>query len=138
MKRIVFILSVFLSCHVFAAVRMPELKWSVSYSADKQLSQGKEIPAIVPGAVQLDIARAENIHPMFLMTITSNMVGWKICITPIRLSLKNRFYLHPNVLFCFKRYRLPVRNIFERRKVILSGRNVYICKSRPDRQAATR
>lgn len=75
MKRIVFILSVFLSFHVFAAVRMPELKWSVSYSADKQLSQGKEIPAIVPGAVQLDIARAEN-YPPYVFSDNYKQYGW--------------------------------------------------------------
>ena len=41
------------------------LKWQLAYTSSKTEEIEKWIPAVVPGAVQLDIARAENYGPFY-------------------------------------------------------------------------
>ncbi len=43
----------------------PELKWELGYASTSNAKPQKWIPANVPGAVQLDIARAENYAPLY-------------------------------------------------------------------------
>lgn len=75
MKKTIFILFVFLSCPLLAVERMPDLKWVLSYSADKQLSVKDSISAIVPGAVQLDIARSKD-YPPYIFSDNYKQYGW--------------------------------------------------------------
>src|SRR3989339_1448888 len=42
------------------AVQVESLKWELGYSAEHNQLPDKFIPAVVPGAVQLDIARNAN------------------------------------------------------------------------------
>jgi len=46
-------------------VEQVKLTWELGYSKDSDTHPSKWIPAIIPGAVQLDIARAEKYQPHF-------------------------------------------------------------------------
>lgn len=62
MKRSVIVLSVV--CFIVQSVSaMTPLQWKVGYASEKQAYPSKFIPSQVPGAVQLDIAKAENYPP---------------------------------------------------------------------------
>jgi beta-mannosidase len=41
------------------------LKWELGYSKEKEMMPAEWIPALVPGAVQLDIARSEKYQPFY-------------------------------------------------------------------------
>ncbi|NJO69615.1 MAG: hypothetical protein HC830_10315 [Bacteroidetes bacterium] len=45
--------------------KLPELKWELGYAKSRNDAPVKYIPAVIPGAVQLDIARSEKYDPHF-------------------------------------------------------------------------
>ena len=53
----------------------PTLKWKVGYSEYKDVPPLKYVSAVVPGAVQLDIARSEN-YPSYLVSDNYKRYGW--------------------------------------------------------------
>ena len=66
--KIAFLSIMFLSCLLVRAANPDEqvkLTWELGYSVDTDTQPSKWIPAIVPGAVQLDIARAEKYQPHY-------------------------------------------------------------------------
>jgi len=62
-------LSILVLCCLTARAANPDekvkLSWELGYSKDADIQPSKWIPAIVPGAVQLDIARAEKYQPYY-------------------------------------------------------------------------
>jgi len=65
-------LSFMIGGHVSA---LTSLEWKVGYSLEKSKTPEKYVPAQVPGAVQLDIAKAEN-YPPFEYADNYKMFGW--------------------------------------------------------------
>lgn len=68
MKRVLnFIACILISHAVFAGISNPQtfLKWELSYAKTDNVISSQWIDAIVPGAVQLDIAKAEKYAPLF-------------------------------------------------------------------------
>lgn len=66
MKR--FLLFVVIISHVtllLSQTVLPELKWELAYSKNLTSLPSKFIPATVPGAVQLDVAKAEKYGPYY-------------------------------------------------------------------------
>ena len=104
MKRVLLILSVFLSCQLFAIGQMPELKWSLSYSSEKELSVEDPIAAIVPGAVQLDIARAKS-YPSYMFSDNYKQYSW----------MEDLFYTYTT------RFKKPVLSSSERLYFVSKG-----------------
>ena len=51
------------------------LEWKVGYSAEKSKTPTKYVPAQVPGAVQLDIAKAEK-YPSYEYADNYKMFAW--------------------------------------------------------------
>ena len=66
------ILLFIIGCSVFAAI---PLEWKVGYSTEKSIAPTKYVPARVPGAVQLDIARSEN-YPPYEFADNYKMFTW--------------------------------------------------------------
>ena len=68
MRNLIICLAVILVCNLSEASNLthrPQIKWELGYAATSEASPQKWIPAVVPGAVQLDIARAENYAPYY-------------------------------------------------------------------------
>jgi beta-mannosidase len=59
------------------------LKWELGYSDDLHSTPAEFIPAAVPGAVQLDIARAKQ-YPDYLFSDNFKLFGW----------MENRYYTY--------------------------------------------
>ena len=68
MKKLVLILVIFFTVHipaVLADIRTIDFQWKVGYSNNKTDLPKKWVDATVPGAVQLDYARAEKYGPYY-------------------------------------------------------------------------
>jgi len=68
MKRLFTFVILFLSaisCFADISIRQTFLKWELGYAKTASETPSKWIPAIVPGAVQLDIAKAEKYEPYY-------------------------------------------------------------------------
>lgn len=76
LKAVAYLFLAFTVClHGRAAHRLNDLVWEVSYTAGKQLAISDYIPATVPGAVQLDIARALD-YPPYEWNDNYKQYGW--------------------------------------------------------------
>ena len=69
-----------IGCPIFA---ITPLEWKVGHSSDKSKAPSKYVPAQVPGAVQLDIARAEK-YPPYEYADNYKMFSW----------MEDRFYTY--------------------------------------------
>jgi len=65
----------FLLLIAFPAFAITPLEWKVGYSAEKSKAPAKYVPSLVPGAVQLDIAKAEK-YPPHEFADNYKMFGW--------------------------------------------------------------
>ena len=68
MKKLILLIAFFLIVNGIIAKEIScqiQIAWELGYSAKADLKPGKWIPAIVPGAVQLDIAKAEHYAPFY-------------------------------------------------------------------------
>jgi len=74
MKRSMMILGFWLSI-VYAAIAITPLEWKVGYADEKSKAPVKFVPAQVPGAVQLDIAKAEK-YPPYEFADNYKMFAW--------------------------------------------------------------
>jgi beta-mannosidase len=73
MKKIIFsVLSFTVGVYAFALV---PLEWEVGYSSEKSKAPSKYLPSQVPGAVQLDIAKAEK-YPPYEYADNYKMFSW--------------------------------------------------------------
>ena len=74
MKQSMLILGFWLSI-VYAAIAITPLEWKVGHSEEKSKAPVKFVPAQVPGAVQLDIAKAEK-YPPYEFADNYKMFAW--------------------------------------------------------------
>jgi hypothetical protein len=88
----------FLAQTIFMCVNAPAesinprtlLNWELGYSKSADAVPEKWMPASVPGAVQLDIAKAENYEPYYTPSIGKITCGWKISFIPTELPSQNQ------------------------------------------------
>ncbi len=73
-KNLLLLVGLLLACSPISAAIQP-LKWEVGYAKTENAAPEKFIPAVVPGAVQLDIAKAEN-YPPYEYSDNYKMFGW--------------------------------------------------------------
>jgi beta-mannosidase len=83
-----------ISCAAFA---LTPLEWKVGYSAEKSKAPLKYVPSQVPGAVQLDIAKAEK-YPPYEFADNYKMFAW----------MEDQFYTY------LSKFKKPVLNESER------------------------
>jgi len=74
MKQSMMILGFWLSI-MYAAFAITPLEWKVGHSEEKSKAPVKFVPAQVPGAVQLDIAKAEK-YPPYEFADNYKMFAW--------------------------------------------------------------
>src|SRR5665648_575248 len=98
------------------------MKWELGYAATKEAKPEKWIPATVPGAVQLDIAKAEKYAPYYYAEHWKDYQWMGIIITPTVLTLKNRNSRQPKsyissrkALIISLRYISMMRNYLNRK-----------------------
>ena len=90
-----------IGCPVFA---FAPLEWKVGYSTEKSIAPSKYVPSQVPGAVQLDIAKAEK-YPPYEYADNYKMFSW----------MEDQYYTY---LSSFKK---PVLNESERLFFVSKG-----------------
>lgn len=59
------LLLIFISIHLYASNQKTELKWEVGFASEMYEKPSKWVPATVPGAIQLDMAKAEKYGPYY-------------------------------------------------------------------------
>jgi beta-mannosidase len=80
--------------------RRQEMKWELGYAATSVARPVKWIPATVPGAVQLDIAKAENYQPFYYAENWKDYLWMEDNFYTYRSTFKKQ-ELAPGERFCF-------------------------------------
>ncbi|MDR2234222.1 MAG: hypothetical protein LBE56_14005, partial [Tannerella sp.] len=104
MNRRIYVLCLLLIISGMTVGAVTPLEWKVGYSDGKSIAPAKYVPAQVPGAVQLDIAKAEK-YPPYEFADNYKMFAW----------MEDKYYMYVTT------FKKPVLNTSERLYFVSKG-----------------